>query len=362
MRQQLSAPGRAFTLDMEDEPEIPQLAQFGVLNDAIQFLNHEVARAYRAADEAALQHQRHHRQLARWAISTGAAAVMLAIVQPALKSAPDSWRGFVVWLELAAVVIGVIAVVFGLKAKFDSQWFIQRHVAERLRMLKFRALGRAELWCGNRAGWEDWVRGQIAAILAITSIEQVKEWAAGGEAEPDEPQPPPCTLSAPVLRAYSIYYRWKRVEFQSAYFKKQAEEFRKQSKPVAHLGRPLFFLTITAGALHFFADWRAHVAETAHAESTAHAWHAIGVWALAAAALIPVGGLCVRAWTGAFEHARSASLFEAKRRALVTLSGQLDKDCGDLPKTMHHIAHIEHFLEHEHREWLRLLLEAEWFL
>ncbi len=362
LRQQLAVPDRAYTLDMDDAPEQAHLAQFGVLNDAIQFLNQEVTKLYQAADQAARKHQGRHRHLARWAIWTGAVSVMLAIVQPALKEASNEWSGRVLWLEGAAVLIAVIAVGFGLKAKFDSQWFVQRHVAERLRMLKFQALGQAELWCGNFPAWESWVRGQIQTIRQITSIGQVKQWAEGGEAEPFEPIPPPCALGAPLLRAYSSYYCWKRVKFQSTYFKRQAETFRQRSQPLAHLGLPLFFLTIAAAVLHFAADWRAHVAETDHAESAAHLWHSVGLWALTAAALLPVAGLCVRAWLGAFEHTRSASLFEAKSRALESLSGQLRQDGGDLAKTMHHIAHVEHFLEHEHREWLRLMLEAEWFL
>jgi hypothetical protein len=35
---------------------------------------------------------------------------------------------------------------------------------------------------------------------------------------------------------------------------------------------------------------------------------------------------------------------------------------GDFEKTLYHIAHIEQFLADEHREWLRLLQETEWFL
>jgi hypothetical protein len=35
---------------------------------------------------------------------------------------------------------------------------------------------------------------------------------------------------------------------------------------------------------------------------------------------------------------------------------------GGCARVIDRIAHIEHFLANEHREWLRLPLEAEWFL
>lgn len=70
----------------------------------------------------------------------------------------------------------------------------------------------------------------------------------------------------------------------------------------------------------------------------------------------------VRAWIGAFERIRSAHSYEAKHHALEKCTKDLKCDEADCAATMHHIAHVEHFIEHEHREWLRLLLDAEWFL
>ena len=70
----------------------------------------------------------------------------------------------------------------------------------------------------------------------------------------------------------------------------------------------------------------------------------------------------MRAWIGAFERTRSSHLFEDKHHGLMNTFEGMEHDEGDCAATMHHIAHVEHFLENEHREWLRLLLEAEWFL
>ena len=64
----------------------------------------------------------------------------------------------------------------------------------------------------------------------------------------------------------------------------------------------------------------------------------------------------------AFELPRSASLFGSKRYALVSAGSQLERDRGDIALTQRHIEEIEHFLENEHREWLRLLRDSEWYL
>lgn len=360
LSQQLILSDRAYTFDMDDGPEQVPLAQCVVLNDAIQFLNREVGEVYRDADQQAIAFQGTHRFLAKWAIWTGALAVMLAIAQPALTRTLPEWAGKAAWLEGAAVMAGVFAVVFGLLAKFGNKWFVRRHVAERLRMLKFLALGQSELWCGKKAEWEAWVRGQIETILKIKSIEQVKHWAESVKAEPDEPKPPQCAVDPAEVCAYSTYYQWKRVKFQAAYFNNQTQKYRNKSWFLVRVPLPLFFLSIGAVGLHFFADLMGGAKVAGGTESIG--WHEVGVWALTAAALLPVASLCVRAWLGAFEHVRSASLFAAKRQALISLSDQLTQDRGDLATTMHHIAHVEHFLENEHGEWLRLLLEAEWFL
>jgi hypothetical protein len=73
-------------------------------------------------------------------------------------------------------------------------------------------------------------------------------------------------------------------------------------------------------------------------------------------------GLGARAWLGAFERVRVARLFEAKSRGLLATARAMKADQADHAAAMHHVAHVEHFLENEHREWLRLLLAAEWFL
>ena len=356
----LADPKRAYSFDMDDAPEERALAQVGPLSEALRLINAALGEPFQTSDSAALRNQATHRKLAKWAMWTGASAVLLAIVQPALTETLPDLRIKAAWLEAIAAFSGFVAVLLGLRVKTNNRWFVERHRAERLRMLKFLALGRPELWCGDTAAWRAWIDEQVRAIMGVQTIEQVKLWAESGNAEVELPPPPACVPPPAALASASTYYRWKRVEYQASYFNKQAAKYREQTRRLTRLPLPLFFLSILAVGVHFAAGWmNAHAAA---APAALHAWHATEVWALAVAAVLPVCGLCIKAWLGAFEHTRSASLFGAKARALLQLSNQLRQDQDDLTATMRHIAHAEHFLAQEHREWLRLLLEAEWFL
>ena len=359
LARQLENKDRAYTFDMDEMPEEGYMARFPALAEAIRFLDDHVKVAYYKADAAALAHQKTHRRLAGVAIIGGALAIVLAIGQLALKAShPGSIRSIGL-LEGVAVGMALAAVAIGFWAKFDHQWFIQRHIAERLRMLKFQALGQATFWSGQRDGWQHWVRRQIADLQHIADIRTVKAWATGGQAEPFEPVPPSCPDDETATAAVAIYYRRKRVDFQAAYFKQQSEKLEKESAWLHGLGLPLFFASNGIVIVHFLTDAIPH--HWLDPKAT-HILECIGVWALALAAILPVLGFAARAWVGAFERTRSAHQFHAKHQGLLRSSNDLLRDQASCAATMHHIAHLEHFLEHEHREWLRLLMDAEWFL
>ena len=80
------------------------------------------------------------------------------------------------------------------------------------------------------------------------------------------------------------------------------------------------------------------------------------------AAVLPVAGIGVRAWSAAFELSRKARSFAAKHRAMESAATRLGDGADPLPVILAHLQSDELFLEQEHREWLRLLLDAEWFL
>jgi len=348
------------TFDMYDGPETEVLEPFPELYAALQWLDEKVTTPWREADQKALRSQSQHRFLAQTAIVTGTAAIVLAVVQLSIKLTWHQLTGVALVLEAAAVIAAFVAVFVGLTAKFNRKWLGHRHLAERLRMLKFRALG--EIWRFNPTDWQKWVEEQFDELEGSDEFERVAQWSEEGEVEPYDPRFTSSTLDPNSARALTIYYRVKRLDFQANYFKSRHDSYRRQTGRWLHLSLPLFLASVFCVIAHFGAEFlesRLKLAGDAHG---AEFWYNISIWCVALAAVIPVLGIGVRAWFAAFELPRSASLFAAKHRALVRASAHLHEDSNDLGAMLRHIAQSEHFLEHEHREWLRLLSDSEWFL
>ena len=59
---------------------------------------------------------------------------------------------------------------------------------------------------------------------------------------------------------------------------------------------------------------------------------------------------------------RKARYFQAKRQAMEMAVLRLGNGSDELQITLAHLRHNELFLEKEHPEWLRLLLNAEGFI
>jgi hypothetical protein len=356
-------PARVGTFDMIDAPDLPHFADFPRLKGAIEFLDHELRPAYERADANAMRHQATHRRVAKLAIASGGLAIGFAIIQLALLQTVPGWAGIVAWVEAVAVLAGVFAVALGLWARFDRNWLLQRHIAERLRMLKFRSLGRHEVWKGDLGAWREWVRQERQKISELSELDQVVAWL-DQDLGLVEPEVAGGTDATPEDTALAVYYRWKRINFQAAYFDRQGSKLMSGTTQLLHhAGLPLFALTTLAAVLHFAIDLSTHQAGDLVVAGTAGGrWKLVGTWALAAAALLPVLSLCLRTWSGAFEYLRSAHLFKAKHHVLVRASADMAASQGDRAATVRQIASIEYTLEQEHREWLRLLRAAEWFL
>ncbi|MFH1681584.1 MAG: hypothetical protein ABIH26_13205 [Candidatus Eisenbacteria bacterium] len=351
---------REGDLDMNDEPEAAVLTPFPNLKDALDFLATGVKSEWEAADSAALHHQKWHRRVARTSILFGTAAVVFAVIQLALKHCWATGVPHAAVLEGVAVAAASLAVLGGVWAKFDRNWLGQRHRAERLRMLKFVALGSRSLWSGDLPEWKRWVNQELLKLKDAGAFRLVKKWSE------EEPLPrqggvPPGT-GGDFQHALAVYYRHKRLNFQADYFSVRHRRLGRQVGRSRWWNLRLFLVSVLAVVAHFFADRQARQLLETSQESAAAFWEVLAVVCLAAAAILPVLSFGIRAWYAAFEEARSAILYGAKERALARMSDQLGADIGAVPAACRHIEEGERFLEGEHREWLRLLLEAEWFL
>lgn len=354
---QVKLPERRGDFDMDDEPEAEALAHFAELKAALDWLENNLAERWRVADREALNCQKQHRRLARIAIATGTSAIALAVVQLSIKLTLPGLTVVALVLEAIAIAAAVIAVFVGLRAKFDRRWLGQRHLAERLRMLKFRAL--EQLWCFEQSPWHQWVEQKLTFLEGVEDSERIEAWSTEELIEPDLTASLKCEPSPGLLRALTIYYRFKRVEFQADYFDRRRKDFKRETGHWLDLTLPLFLISVGCVIAHFALEY---LATRADSEALGKLLEHLAVWFVALAAIIPVLGLGIRAWFAVFELPRSASLFAAKYRALTHLTGQLEQDEGQVLPTLHHMERAELFLEHEHHEWLRLLWDTEWFL
>ena len=345
---------RQDTFDMDDVPEAQVLASFPGLKAALQWTEENVTVPWRAADAAALHSQSEHRLLARVAISAGVAAIVLAIVHLAVNITARRLIDLALALEVLAVVAAVVAVTVGLRAKFNHQWLGQRHRAEQLRKLKFSALVQLSI---PNPGWQRGIAEKLQTIDNVLDFARVEDWSKGGDVDPEMPTVSNSNPQSGDFRAVVLYYRYKRILFQADYFKRRREDYQRETGGWRHRADlPAFFLSVFFVLAHFAAQlWSAYVHQSPGLEKAA-------IWCVALAAIIPVLGVGAHAWVDAFELPRSASLFAAKHRALLVAATRLQQDSGDVLATLGHMCRIEHFLEHEHREWLRLLLDAKWFI
>ena len=149
------------------------------------------------------------------------------------------------------------------------------------------------------------------------------------------------------------YYTENRVTFQSAYFYERSRQYEGRDRKLRLLPAACFFLSVTFALLHSLVDlvWNGQRGS-----------HYISTWLILLAACLPVIGGGVRTYRSAHEFARSASLFHAKHHNLEDLKKELEHaDTNNPDAIMHLIWKCEDYLEREHREWLWLMIEAEWF-
>jgi cell division protein FtsL len=360
--------GEAYDFDMDDQRDDAVLRKFPALHSALQILARQLPEKWRAADCDARISQSRHRALARVSILTGAAAIILTTLQliftqlHQIGSNESGWQGKFGLLEYIAIVTGAVAVVVGLTVKFNRRWLGKRHQAEQLRMLKFQALIRPELACDRHDDWKKWIANQLAGLEDANDFHHVEQWASQEQVHDALPAPPGCAPEGNFLPALAIYYRVKRLEFQARYFHERARKFRQQFRGWGRIGTPLFFITLLCALGHYGAEHHAYKLVAGHQETAAQSWEIAALWFVAAGVGIPVIGLSIRAWFAAFEIPRSASLYLAKEKALEVAARQLAVEDTTETAILNDLARDEHFLENEHREWLRLLMDAEWFL
>ncbi len=368
------------TDDMHDTPE--EMAQWGPLAAALQSCQDIVEPAYQAADHTAVHFQRQHQAITVAAAVFGTFAVLFAILQ-----LPRIISGFVVSIPVAegiTAAIAFIAVLLGIFTLRQVRWMFLRHKAERFKFLKFHFLIDPHLWGADpdeRERTAQWLKYSANKIAELTN-EELETWAEHGIL-PEES----ASLAGSKADAYTLYklvdyYLTKRCRNQLKYFERKAQQFSSRDRYIKALPRLLFFGSIFAALMHFSLDlFETYLlphgevaAQTAEAATETAPPINLTVALILVAASLPVIGAGVRTFRSAYQLARNTSRYKAAFEAIKLPAERLELDAGrlyglyaeghtavDAHDVFRDMWRCEQILEAEHREWLRLMMEADWF-
>ena len=356
-------PGRPAAAIVDDPAVLPSGLKVGAYNDMTDPLadvltwprlgeiltlgRDTVEAAYHRADRAAICNQARHRLITIFAIVFGTLAVLFAVLQ--LSHLVDaSWP---LGLEVVAALVALVSVALGLVASQQANWLLERHKAERYRLLKYRFLIDPRLWCSDAARTTriEQFRADLDGIERLTKSE-LHCWV-----EEDEiPEVPDIRVDALIdrdaLRELTEYYQHKRLDVQIKFFEDRWRRNVRRDALTRHLGPALFFGSVLAALGHFAFD----IVTGDHGESI------VSRLLIVLAVVLAVLGAGVRTYRGAHEFARNTNRFQAKYLALTHLGDRLRQET-DPTAICRDLWYCEQILESEHREWLRLMIDAEWF-
>ena len=246
-------------------------------------------------------------------------------------------------LAAAAVAIALI----GLGGQKQQKWFLERYQAERLRLLKFRFLTDPDLWSGDAQVIEKRRKDLEADVeeITVSRYPDLQTWVSAGSV-PEVVDAPP--LTEVEWREVKSYYGQKRLLKQTGHFVDRMKRAEEEDNKTRILPSVLFFGSVAFVLMHFAVDLvgepEGRMARTA----------------LLLAAALPGFGAVIRARRGVLEFARNASRCESTHHVLLKLGARL-RDADDQPAVFREIGFCEHVLESDLREWLRLMVESEWF-
>jgi hypothetical protein len=147
------------------------------------------------------------------------------------------------------------------------------------------------------------------------------------------------------------YYVRERLEPQLAYAVDRARRNATLERSTLLVGPSFFLLSVLAALGHFVYE----ALGGSHDKQ-----EAVGLILIFLAAALPAVGAGIRILRGAYEFARNYSRFHSAASGLSQISERL-RHSADLSVAPVLLEQSERAMAAEHREWLRLMMEAEWF-
>ena len=266
-------------------------------------------------------------------------------------------------------------VLAGILRGWHGDWLLRRYQAEQLRLAKFRFLVDPDFWCQGAAsapGSRDHFLREIERIEAIQEEDLAS--VAADDNVPTLPSDAACGSIPDALRlAILAYYRRQRLASQIEYFSATGRRKRRWYQSPALLPA-VFFVSVLGVALHAWAHLaaRVHTDATDAAMSQTHETHnapesriprgveGLGALALAISLGLPGGWAAVRTWRTANEFGRNRTRSLARFHSLSKIADRLRAE-APAEDVFSDLGLCEHILAADQGEWLRLMLEAEWY-
>ncbi len=356
--------------ELHDEPT--DLADPGPLGGFLRLCRDHVTGPFRNADREAMESQAWHRRVTRGAAVLGGLSLVLA----ALNIAMPLLIGEAGILAEAALAVAATALVLaGILRGWHGDWLLRRYQAEKFRLTKFRFLVDPDFWCQGGAsspGSRDHFLREIERIEAVQEEDLAS--VAADENVPTQPSDAACGSIPDALRLEILtYYRRQRLASQVAYFSAAGRRKRRWYQSPALLPA-VFFVSVLCVALHAWAHRAAHarVEPAAAATSPAHdagsasegrlprGVQGLGALALAISLGLPGAWAGVRTWRTANEFGRNRTRSLARFHSLSKIADRLRAD-APAEDVFSDLGLCEHILGADQGEWLRLMLEAEWY-
>lgn len=342
--------------DMRDSPD--DLQRWPRLAPVLEVLSDALLPLYDRADRAATRRLNAHWWLVTVAAVFGVLAVVFAIFELAELPRLGIHLGerLVFYLEFFAACIAGVSVIIGYYVSLPHGWLLSRFQAEQCRHIKFHFLLSPELWLDRTEAERQTALQAATRKVAEFQYPALHEWICGVVKLHTPFGAPPPAVPDELLAELVSYFRVKRLDYQREYFHGQARRRRRWEENTRWIPPACFFASIVFAFSHFV--WSLfHIGERLSLNEVAA--EELSRWLMLCAAVLPIVGAGVRTFRTAHEFGRNTNRFEALAKELHDIGQELETRSG--PETLLSLREAERALDTEHRAWVRLMYEAEWF-
>lgn len=280
-----------------------------------------------------------------FAIFLGTFAILFATIQLSHSSFVPKWLPK---LETIFAVSLLIIVILGMQ--IQRKWLVSRYKAESLRNLKFMSLLDPLFWSGKYEQWWDNLVKTIEQIKKVDSKHslkdlQISQVKLSSEISWNKPN---------VIADFTDYYLKKRICFQINYFEQKYKSRKEFNEGIAYGPLVFFICSLFFVIIHFLIIyfWENLV------------WVE---WSILCVVVCSFLGISIRTIRSSMEFARHEYLLEYKKEFLSKMRDKISQILVQKPpnyeqELLEILNDCEIALSEEHSEWLRLMIEAEWYL